>query len=241
MTSQIDATKPIQGTPTTESVRANFAAAKQEIEALQSPELVIVNAAGMLTASQANKRLIVRGTRALKLPVAEFANGLQYDIFADWDGTFSLGLDATRPANMYIQFPDGDYTNNAATLMNFRYGESVRLRGYLDISNYKIWQVLEMSQPRYFKNAVLPGDAVPYGQAEQLYQSRRASYSVALVAGTVTIADVLTAAADTVVIERQDFIGTPGQLIIVKNADTDITITSSQATDESNLIVNVFR
>jgi hypothetical protein len=36
MTSSIDPTKPVSGTPTTASVRANFAAAKSEIEALQS-------------------------------------------------------------------------------------------------------------------------------------------------------------------------------------------------------------
>lgn len=35
MTSLIDATKPIAGTPTTQSVRDNFAAAKSEIEAMQ--------------------------------------------------------------------------------------------------------------------------------------------------------------------------------------------------------------
>lgn len=35
MTSAIDATKPVFGTPTTASVRANFSAAKSEIEALQ--------------------------------------------------------------------------------------------------------------------------------------------------------------------------------------------------------------
>lgn len=36
MTSAIDATKPVFGTPTTASVRANFTAAKAEIEALQA-------------------------------------------------------------------------------------------------------------------------------------------------------------------------------------------------------------
>lgn len=36
MTSAIDATKPIQGNPTTSSVRTNFATAKAEIEALQT-------------------------------------------------------------------------------------------------------------------------------------------------------------------------------------------------------------
>lgn len=36
MTSLIDPTKPVAGTPTTASVRANFAAAKTEIEALQA-------------------------------------------------------------------------------------------------------------------------------------------------------------------------------------------------------------
>lgn len=36
MASAIDATKPVAGTPTTASVRANFAAAKSEIEALQA-------------------------------------------------------------------------------------------------------------------------------------------------------------------------------------------------------------
>jgi hypothetical protein len=35
MSSAIDATKPVTGTPTTQSVRDNFAAAKSEIEALQ--------------------------------------------------------------------------------------------------------------------------------------------------------------------------------------------------------------
>ena len=35
MASNIDASKPISGTPTTASVRANFAEAKSEIEALQ--------------------------------------------------------------------------------------------------------------------------------------------------------------------------------------------------------------
>jgi hypothetical protein len=36
MTSAIDATKPVTGSPTTQSVRENFAAAKGEIEALQA-------------------------------------------------------------------------------------------------------------------------------------------------------------------------------------------------------------
>lgn len=36
MPSQIDPTKPVFGSPTTESVRANFLAAKNEIEALQA-------------------------------------------------------------------------------------------------------------------------------------------------------------------------------------------------------------
>lgn len=36
MASSIDATKPVSGTPTTASVRANFSAAKSEIEALQA-------------------------------------------------------------------------------------------------------------------------------------------------------------------------------------------------------------
>lgn len=36
MASTIDATKPIAGNPTTDSVRVNFAAAKSEIEALQA-------------------------------------------------------------------------------------------------------------------------------------------------------------------------------------------------------------
>lgn len=36
MTSAIDATKPISGNPTTQSVRDNFAAAKAEIEAIQN-------------------------------------------------------------------------------------------------------------------------------------------------------------------------------------------------------------
>ncbi len=36
MTSAIDPTKPVAGNPTTQSVRDNFAAAKSEIEALQS-------------------------------------------------------------------------------------------------------------------------------------------------------------------------------------------------------------
>src|SRR5262245_4636584 len=35
MASAIDATKPVQGSPTTQSVRDNFAAAKSEIELLQ--------------------------------------------------------------------------------------------------------------------------------------------------------------------------------------------------------------
>jgi hypothetical protein len=39
MSSAIDATKPVTGTPTTQSVRDNFAAAKAEIEALQSAKV----------------------------------------------------------------------------------------------------------------------------------------------------------------------------------------------------------
>lgn len=39
MASNIDATKPVAGTPTTQSVRDNFSAAKSEIEALQSGKL----------------------------------------------------------------------------------------------------------------------------------------------------------------------------------------------------------
>lgn len=41
MTSAIDATKPIAGTPTTQSVRDNFAAAKSEILALQAVDLLL--------------------------------------------------------------------------------------------------------------------------------------------------------------------------------------------------------
>lgn len=45
MASSIDATKPISGTPTTQSVRDNFSAAKSEIETLQS------DVAGKISAS----------------------------------------------------------------------------------------------------------------------------------------------------------------------------------------------
>ena len=40
MTSAIDSSKPITGSPTTQSVRDNFAAAKSEIEALQARDQV---------------------------------------------------------------------------------------------------------------------------------------------------------------------------------------------------------
>ena len=40
MASNIDSTKPIEGTPTTASVRANFATAKSEIESLQNANLL---------------------------------------------------------------------------------------------------------------------------------------------------------------------------------------------------------
>lgn len=43
MTSSIDATKPVTGTPTTASVRANFQAAKDEIEALQTANVTAGN------------------------------------------------------------------------------------------------------------------------------------------------------------------------------------------------------
>jgi hypothetical protein len=46
MASNIDPTKPVAGTPTTSSVRANFQAAKDEIEALQSDVAGKANLAG---------------------------------------------------------------------------------------------------------------------------------------------------------------------------------------------------
>ena len=42
MTSAIDITKPASGTPTTASVRANFASAKSEIEALQAEAQALI-------------------------------------------------------------------------------------------------------------------------------------------------------------------------------------------------------
>lgn len=53
MTSAIDSSKPITGTPTTQSVRDNFAAAKSEIETLQArlqvSKFVIVGTLALLT------------------------------------------------------------------------------------------------------------------------------------------------------------------------------------------------
>lgn len=50
MTSAIDATKPVQGTPTTASVRANMLTAKNEISALQaSLALAVVGIASSVT------------------------------------------------------------------------------------------------------------------------------------------------------------------------------------------------
>ena len=44
MASSIDATKPVEGSPTTASVRSNFLAAKAEIEALQAVGITAVSA-----------------------------------------------------------------------------------------------------------------------------------------------------------------------------------------------------
>lgn len=43
MASTIDSTKPIEGNPTTLSVRANFSSAKSEIEALQAADIVLTD------------------------------------------------------------------------------------------------------------------------------------------------------------------------------------------------------
>lgn len=51
MASLIDETKPVTGTPTTQSVRANFAAAKGEIEALQQAVAAIPAGSGDMLAS----------------------------------------------------------------------------------------------------------------------------------------------------------------------------------------------
>jgi hypothetical protein len=50
MSSAIDATKPVTGTPTTQSVRDNFAAAKSEIEALQMAKVLRIASTNEVTA-----------------------------------------------------------------------------------------------------------------------------------------------------------------------------------------------
>lgn len=60
MSSSIDATQPITGSPTTASVRANFLAAKSEIEALQTGKANL--AAPALTGNATAVNLTVSGT-----------------------------------------------------------------------------------------------------------------------------------------------------------------------------------
>lgn len=57
MASAIDATKPVAGTPTTASVRANFAAAKSEIEALQAQTAQITGMPRQMVFAQAQTYL----------------------------------------------------------------------------------------------------------------------------------------------------------------------------------------
>lgn len=60
MASAIDSTKPVTGAPTTASVRANFAAAKSEVEALQADKADLASPALTGTATAVN--LTVSGT-----------------------------------------------------------------------------------------------------------------------------------------------------------------------------------
>lgn len=63
MASTIDATKPIAGNPTTDSVRVNFAAAKSEIEALQA-DVAAISAGTVPDATDSVKGIVQLATPA---------------------------------------------------------------------------------------------------------------------------------------------------------------------------------
>jgi hypothetical protein len=79
MASNIDPTKPVTGTPTTVSVRDNFAFAKSEIEALQADKADAIDLADhmaddanphLVTAAQTGAATVTMGTACTKNPYA---------------------------------------------------------------------------------------------------------------------------------------------------------------------------
>lgn len=130
MASAIDATKPVTGAPTTQSVRDNFAAAKSEIEEVQNRR----NNSGQIkanygtslqvvgyTANVAKQINIAAGTATLSSsPTTTFPesaiNNSYSDIFDSARGTSPVGRLIENPIHGQVHFwrVQGNYTNKAA-------------------------------------------------------------------------------------------------------------------------------
>lgn len=125
MTSAIDATKPIAGTPTTESVRANFLAAKNEIEALQSFDSALMHplvpfvrrgAASMHIAGDiAGTALTTLALTALRCYLIPFTVGKALPVSQLMASVTTL-LAGTGSLGIYANDPTGDIDNPGSKL-----------------------------------------------------------------------------------------------------------------------------
>lgn len=129
MASEINEAWPVAGTPTTESVRANFAAAKSEIEALQGASgawVPTIEAATMSNVDVAysvrNGRYILQG-KVLHWQMFVTLIGIDADDFAGQFWVAGLPLPAKNHANNYAIGPAGlrgvtdvDHTNHCSNV-----------------------------------------------------------------------------------------------------------------------------
>lgn len=126
MASNINATKPTTGSPTTQSVRDNFSAAKDEINSLLRSSLDVVTTAGSGTAYTANftnnvvktngARIIVKAHTANTASASLNVDGTGASIIKNMDGT-NLVANQIAGANHYLDliYNSG---NNTWVLLN---------------------------------------------------------------------------------------------------------------------------
>jgi len=126
MASNINATKPTTGSPTTQSVRDNFSAAKDEINGLLRSSLDVVSTAGSGTAYTANftnnvvkangARVIVKAHTANTASASLNVDGTGASIIKNMDGT-NLVANQIAGSNHYLDliYNSG---NNTWVLLN---------------------------------------------------------------------------------------------------------------------------
>jgi hypothetical protein len=100
MASNINATKPTTGSPTTQSVRDNFSAAKDEINGLLRSSLDVVSTAGSGTAYTANfTNNVVKANGARIIVKAHTANTASASLNVDGTGASTIkNMDGTNLA-----------------------------------------------------------------------------------------------------------------------------------------------